>query len=49
MNQDEGQYFLSHVLDELLLEKSPKRRKPTGNTRFPAGGSSTSVGCGSLI
>ena len=39
MNRDEGQYFLSHVFDELLLEKSPKRRKPTGNTRFPVSGS----------
>ena len=49
MNRDEGQYFLSHVFDELLLEKSPKRRKPTGNTRFPASGNSTSVGSSSLI
>ena len=47
MDRDEGQYFLSHVFDE-LLEKSPKRRKPTGNTRFPASGSSTSVGSISL-
>ena len=49
MNRDEGQYFLSHVFDKLLLGKSPKRRKPTGNTRFPASGSSTSVGSSSLI
>ena len=49
MNRDKGQYFLSHVFDELLLEKSPKRRKPTGNTRFPACRSSTSLGSSSLI
>ena len=49
MNRNEGQYFLSHVFDELLLEKSPKRRKPTGNTKFPASGNSTSVGSSSLI
>ena len=27
MNRDDGQYFLSHVYDELLLEKSLKKRK----------------------
>ena len=26
-NRDEGQYFLSHVYDELLLEKSLKKKK----------------------
>ena len=49
MNRDEGQYFLSHVFDELLLEKSPKRRKPTGNTKFPESGNSTSIGSSSPI
>ena len=49
MNRDEGQYFLSHVFDELLLEKSPKRRKPTGNTKFPESGNSTGIGSSSLI
>ena len=27
MNRDEGQYFLSHIFDELLLDKSPKKEK----------------------
>ena len=49
MNRDEGQYFLSHVYDEPLLEKSTKRRKPgntktTGNFETPDTGSSASVG-----
>ena len=35
MNRDEGQYFLSHVFDELLMKKSPGKHptgKPSGNS-----------------
>ena len=49
MNRDEGQYFLSHVYDELLLEKSPKKKTSTGNTKSTAIGRSSSVGSSSLI
>jgi len=31
MNRDVGQYFLSHVYDE-LLEKPPRKSKPSGNS-----------------
>ena len=50
MNRDEGQYFLSHVYDELLLQKSLKKKKtPTGNTKSAVLGRSSSVGSSSLI
>ena len=44
MNRDEGQYFLSHVYDELLLEKKSIRSKPTGNSQSTTSKRSSSVG-----
>ena len=32
-NDDEGQYHLTHIFDELLEEKSPRSRKQTGNSK----------------
>ena len=50
MNRDEWQYFLSHVYDELLLQKSLKKKKTsTGNTKSAVLGRSSSVGSSSLI
>ena len=50
MNRDEGQYFLSHAYDELLLEQSLKKKEtPTGNTKSAALGRSSSVTNSSLI
>ena len=36
MNRDEGQYFLSHVYDEILLKTKTPDVKSTGNTKIVA-------------
>ena len=36
MNRNEGQYHLSHIYDELLLNKKSTIRKSTGNSKTSA-------------